>query len=487
MFRTIAATIPTDNDYPQRMHRLDVLTRVLNGTIYDNLQYSFGEEKNVLDEYIPIRNRRPAVRYNLAKIVVSDSVSLLFSEGHFPSVECSDRPTRETLQSLIKDCGLNAVMLDAALIGSVGSVALWVRVLRNRLHVRALPTLYLTPTFDPAEPDRLLRVREQFKVAGSVLAERGYPIAQADYGSQYWFRRDWDAQSEIWYLPWPVRSTTPIEPQIDTGRTVTHELGVVPMVWVRNLPGGDDVDGACTFEAAIESQIEIDYQLSQAGRGLKYSSDPTLLIKEPAMGGGALIKGGGNAIVVDKDGDARMLEIGGSAAAAVVDYCRTLRELALESVGGNRTDATRGTLPQSGRAMEVLNQPLVWLADKLRIAYGEGALLDLLRLIVEIGGRVRLVTRSGAPVGALNPTAPLSLRWPHWYPSSADDRLKNATTVKTLVDSGVLSRETALNTLAPDYDIEDIPAELARIASDEAARLAALGGGQPQVTERIDV
>ena len=34
--------------------------------------------------------------------------------------------------------------------------------------------------------------------------------------------------------------------------------------------------------AAIETKIEIDYQLSQAGRGLKYSSDPTLLIKEPA-------------------------------------------------------------------------------------------------------------------------------------------------------------------------------------------------------------
>ena len=64
-------------------------------------------------------------------------------------------------------------------------------------------------------------------------------------------------------------------------------LGFVPMVWIRNLPSGtDDVDGECTFEAAISTIMEMDYQLSQAGRGLKYASDPTLLIKEPAISEG---------------------------------------------------------------------------------------------------------------------------------------------------------------------------------------------------------
>ena len=71
------------------------------------------------------------------------------------------------------------------------------------------------------------------------------------------------------------------EAEIDEARSVQHGLGFVPMVWIRNLPGqsstGDAVDGACTFRAAIETQIEIEYQLSQAGRGLKYSSDPTLV------------------------------------------------------------------------------------------------------------------------------------------------------------------------------------------------------------------
>ena len=147
------------------------------------------------------------------------------------------------------------------------------------------------------------------------------------------------------------------------------------MVWVRNLPGpsstGDPADGACTFRAAIETQIEIDYQLSQAGRGLKYSSDPTLLIKEPATTDNEIIKGAGNALVVTEKGDAKLLEIGGTASAAVIEYVRTLREFALESVHGNRANADRLTAAQSGRALELLNQGLVWLADNLRTSYGE--------------------------------------------------------------------------------------------------------------------
>jgi len=37
---------------------------------------------------------------------------------------------------------------------------------------------------------------------------------------------------------------------------------------------------------------------------------------------------------VSEKGDARLLEIGGTAAAAVIEYVRTLRELALEGIHG---------------------------------------------------------------------------------------------------------------------------------------------------------
>ena len=147
------------------------------------------------------------------------------------------------------------------------------------------------------------------------------------------------------------------------------------------MGGGEGVDGACTFRSAIETMIEIDYQLSQAGRGLKYSSDPTLLIKEPVGQEGDIVRGGGNALIVSEKGDAKLLEIGGTAASAVIEYVRVLREFALESVHGNRASPEKLSGAQSGRALEMMNQGLIWLADNLRVSYGD-ALLRLAGMVV---------------------------------------------------------------------------------------------------------
>ena len=189
-----------------------------------------------------------------------------------------------------------------------------------------------------------------------------------------------------------------------------------------------------------------------------------MLIKEPATGETEIIKGAGNALVVSEKGDAKLLEIGGTAAAAVIDYVRTLREFALESVHGNRASADRLTTAQSGRALELMNQGLIWLADNLRVSYGEGALLQLARMVLLASSTYRLKV-FGAEIPALDPTARLTLKWPRWYPSTAEDRQRDAQTLTTLAAAGQISRETAVKSIADTYDIEDIPAELARIAA----------------------
>ncbi|HET6183232.1 MAG TPA: phage portal protein [Acetobacteraceae bacterium] len=466
MFETITGLIPIDPDYSDRTRILGILGRVLNGTLYDVLPYQFHEERGAGGEYIPLRNRRPSVRYNLSRIVVEDSVSLLFSEGHFPTVECADPEAREVLADVIKECRLNQVMIQAALQGAIGSTAILLRILDGRFFFEVLDTAFLTPVWDPKAPDTLVRVVEAYKVKGSVLAASGYDLDDLD--TDYWFQRIWDTSAETWFVPVPVREGTPSVADLE--RTTIHDLGFVPIAWVRNLPGpsatGDPNDGACTFRAAIETQIEIDYQLSQAGRGLKYSSDPTLLIKEPASTDSEIVKGAGNALVVSEKGDARLLEIGGTACSAVLDYVRALRELALESIHGNRSSADRLTAAQSGRALELMNQGLIWLADNLRVSYGEGALLSICRMILKAAA-LAPVRVSGREVRVADPDVRLGLTWPRWYPLTADDRQKDAQTLAILAQAGQISRETALKAIAATYDIEDIPGELAKIASDQ--------------------
>jgi hypothetical protein len=463
MFDTICDLIPGDADYPARVRRLDILNRVLEGRLYDVLPYQFHEERDASGAYIPLRARRPSVRYPLARIVVDDSLALVFSDGHFPALDCADREVRRRLGDIVAESGLNEVMLEAALRGSVGSVAIWMRVLRGRIFFRVLPSMFLTPEWDPQAPDELLRVTERYKVRGDVLAAEGY--ADVDEAAEYWFMRRWDAEAETWFRPLRVGAAGgPVE---DTQRSVRHGLGFVPLAWVRNLPGGDGVDGACTFRAAVETNIEIDYQLSQAGRGLKYSSDPTLLIREPAGSDGEIVRGGGNALVVSEKGDAKLLEIGGTASAAVIEYVRTLREFALEGVHGNRASAERLTAAQSGRALEMMNQGLIWLADNLRVSYG-AALLRLARMVVKASHRYPLVTH-GERVQPIDTGMRLSLNWPRWYAPSAEDRQRDSQTLRTLMEAGQLSTLTAMKSIADIYHIDDVAAEMALIASERTA------------------
>jgi hypothetical protein len=466
MFDTLCDLVPRDNAYPGRVRKLTILNRVLDGTIYDILPYHFHEERSEAGEYIPLRQRRPSVRYPLCRIVVEDSVSLLFSEGHFPTIDSPDPAVRSALANIVKETRLSLVMIEAAMRGATGSVALLLRVLKGRIFVDVLDSTYLTPTWDPTEPDTLARVDERYKVSGSDLIRNGYTIADTE--GQYWFSRCWDKNGETWFEPVPVAE--PSAPIIDAIRSVSHKLGAVPIVWIKNLPGlpstGDACDGACTFAAAMHTQIEIDYQLSQVGRGLKYSSDPTLLLKDPNLPDGELIKGAGHALVVSEKGDARLLEIGGTASAAVIEYVRTLRELALESIHGNRASPDKVAAAQSGRALELLNQGLVWLADNLRTTYGEVGLLQIARLIVRASQIYSLVV-FGKEIGPLASDALLSLKWPRWYPTTADDRQKDVQSLTSLVAARCISRATALKAIAACYDIEYIEDQPISATSDD--------------------
>lgn len=472
MFATITATVPQDRDYPPRAWRLDCLRRVLNGTLYDKLPYQFHQERKGADndgEYIPIAARQPSVRYGLCRMVVEDSVSLLFGEGRFPGITCDDDTLRRVLGDIVAETMLNRVMLDAALRGSIGSVVILMRVLRGRLFFEVMDTPYLTPLWQREAPDTLETVTERRKVRGALLRDQGYDISDDDLTADFWFIRCWDATEEIWFEPLPVTAVG-VPPRRDAVRSVAHNLGFVPMVWIRNLPGGDDIDGACTFRLAIETNIEIDYQLSQAGRGLKYSSDPTLLLKEPATSDGNLVRSASSAIVVSADGDAKMLEINGTASSAVIEYVRTLRELALETVHGNRSNADRVSAAQSGRAMELLYAPLISLADNLRVSYGQDALLRLVRMVIA-ASHIYPLKVFGQPIAALPQGQRLSLKWGPWFSATYADKTQQAQAIATARTAGVMSTQTAVSELAPNYDVADVANELARIGRDGSGPL----------------
>ena len=469
MFKTLSDKIPKDSDYPDRVHALTVLKAVLDGTIYDSLQHPFSNERSSSGEYIPLVERRPSVRYNLCRIVVEDSVGLLFSEGHFPTINTDDESALKVISDLVKESGLNWTMIDAGIKGSIGSVAILFRILGSRPFFTVKESAYLIPEWKNTAPDTLEKVTERYKTTSKNLLDVGINTEDTD-DTEYWFCCEWTDTEEIHYQPLKVSEWKEKNKifafQRDEQRTVKHNLGFVPMVWIKNLPPGNDTDGWCTFKLGIDDQIEIEYQLSQGGRGLKYSSDPVTLIKAPLFGDGETIRSASNALIVSGDGDAKLLEITGESTRAIIDYVKTLREFGIEAIHGNRSNAEKISVAQSGRAMEMMNQSLIGLADKLRITYAEGALVQLLMMFVKATNKMDVVV-NGEKVPPIPPKTTIILEWPAWYAPTSQDLLTKAQAITALREAKALSRKTAVRNIAPDYDIEDIDGEISAIDGDE--------------------
>ncbi|MCK5609131.1 hypothetical protein KAR91_45070, partial [Candidatus Pacearchaeota archaeon] len=220
------------------------------------------------------------------------------------------------------------------------------------------------------------------------------------------------------------------------------------------------------------------YLTSQGGRALRYSADPTMVITAPNNMGNdddTLIKSSDRALLLGEDSEAKLLEITGNAAAAVDKHVRTLRESGIEAIHGNRANTDKLSVAQSGKAMEMMNQDLVWLSDKLRITYGESGLISLLKMTLKLVAKERIKI-NGKFLPKVDPNVEITLVWPPWYSLTPDDLQKKSIALTTLVNGKLLSRETAIRELAPEFDIEDVAEEITKIDS-ELDKLQLLSNG----------
>jgi hypothetical protein len=67
--------------------------------------------------------------------------------------------------------------------------------------------------------------------------------------------------------------------------------------------------------------------------------------------------------------------------------------------------------------------------------------------------------------------------WPRWYPQTSLEMQQDAATLVQLSSAGLLSRETAVASIANLYGVADVAAELARIAAEGQGRLASSSQG----------
>ena len=472
-FAEIARLYERDPHFPIRTLRLKLLTAFRDGSFFDVLPYPFQQETTEnTATYIPLRQRRPAAHVSWANEVLQDVAALLFGEGHFPEIESDDEDFVQAVGDFIEDADLRTVFSEAVYRASVGSAVLFVRFLGKPGHLKPIVTVedstWFTPEWDKSEPWKLFRVVQRYKVKGSALREMGYAVSEDDLRADFWWKTEWTENDEIGYVPVKVETdeqgnvndaTNP-----DPKRSVHHALGRVPAIWI-TLPGGDKIDGRCLFATAMDTIIEADYQLSQLGRGLKYSQDPLKVI---SLDGDMpddfkKIVAGSDLLVLPNGGDAKLLETSGESARAVMEYVSLLRRYAVRAISGSPIDPERVTVPQSGRAMEILNLPLIQLADRLRNVFGH-VLMQTVTMVFDVA-KTRPVEIKGKKT--VFETIDFRLRWPAWYPPTATDRLQDAQSVTAARQSQALSQESAVKFLAAPFDVESVDDELKKLQKEQ--------------------
>jgi len=464
-----------DDNLSYRQKKLIILQKFLDRSIYDNL-YPFymeftGDDK--AGQYIRLSKRRPSVTYNLCKIIVEDSVSLLFGDDHFPVVRCAEyKNTEQFLQIITRESNLRKVMLDAARAGSIGSACIAVKLLEGKFHFEVLETYNLTPFFKKLFPEQLERVIEKVKVDGSTLQSYGYAINKDDLNKFFYVTREWNEVEEIFYIPYlcEKEKEDSFVPSKDEDKSELHDLGFVPLIWIRNLPSTRSIDGDCTFESIIDINIEIEYHLSQLGRTITYNEDPTLVIKNPsAFEGEKLIKSI-SVLNLDEKGDAYYAEMSGKSVEPAMGYIRLLREYALEVARGNRTSPEKISTAQSGKAIQMLNAALISMVSEMRVTYGDEGVLKLYKMILAIANHEKMAIDydNVKPDSLKNIEDFVILDWPAWYPLSSQEKLQEAQTLSTYKQNNILSTETAVTSIADEYNILDIPEELKTIEKEKA-------------------
>jgi hypothetical protein len=505
-FSDVKKTLKYPEGVSRRFKDLDAYDRLLDGTLYDDITKPFDIAFDGGGTYIPIHKRRPSLIYNLARIIAEQCASLTFGEGHSPNIKCEDggqdssnapnpyEPTEKALAAIADTAELPSIMMQAVTRGSVGSCALVVRSLPSGMpHISVVLGKYARPILNPRDPMDVQGLVQQYPVRGYELIQRGYPDSIVEKDDDfYWLRSELDAQKETWYLPL-ANDKFNVDPKkrvwkVDEERSGPHRFGVVPTVWIRNGSGVDTMDGPATFGAITDMIVSIDYLLSHLDRAIHYAADPLLVIKRGELldldlvdGGKKVVKDPANAVDLQgKDSDAKLLETTGKGVETGREFIKAIREYALEVVGGMRSDSDHaGGGPQSGRALELLHQALVWLIERCRLAYGNRGYLPLMKLML-IGIKRGAIVIPGVDVANVDVNAPMHNVWPHWWKPRGQDLAQQASALQTLAGGStmdpvaVLPREMVTRIAATDlgFDPNQVVADMDKQNTQDEADAA---------------
>ena len=497
----------------KRFKELDKLEAYYRCTQYDGRRYDwngnmrgYGQAADIEPGYyVPLAQRRPSARYNLARLIVRRFTAMIFGTERFPELMVDgDDDAQDYVRALARAAKLPARMQELRRKGGAqGSVGASFGFVGGKPRLSIHNAKHIT----------ILRWEDRYEHRpAEVLESWAYPRTVWDKDGKsreitMYFARYWNEQEEVTWDPIPAELARTQQWQKAINSTVIeHGYGFCPFYWIQNQPDSDEVDGESDYEGQCDTLDQINILLSATSKGTVANVDPTLVIHDDPQTAnkGSIRKGSENAIY--SKGGAKYLELTGESLKAGLALLKELKQETLDTVGVILGDPdTMSSKVSSAAALRMLYMPMLTESDVLRDQYGTAMvqlLGGMLMAAKQIAGRdpgqivttedgqkmqqlpsVKLPQRAVAGEGDGPPTMvdrvpgeseEITLNWPPYFPNTWQDTKEavNAVQAARGGQSAIISRKTAVENVAPLLGITDVDEEMDAIDEDAAKSLA---------------
>jgi hypothetical protein len=441
-----------------RVDWLNELDKYYDGTQYDDLiDWDLANESK---EYLPVRQRKPRVRFRLAKRMADEIGSKLFGEKVAPQFGVEDDPDTTYFLGLVEKASRFRLKMMAATIKACTSGSCFARFYFAEGHpvIEIYASKWCYPVFSVSGELQEITVRWVWTDT-MELDNTGKP---REKWGQLYLSKDRDV---LFDTPAVESGADPVFNEVGA---IDHGLGFVQGEWFRTTDELGVPDGQSIIEPAISFFSEMDYSASQSSQAISYNQEPIPLISGLDVDSiDELIKSSTRGWNLGREGDAKFLESNLAAVQRAMEFRDKIR-LGLQ-------DVTRILLmdpekmvghAQSGKSLEVLHGPLLDVVYMLRESFGP----TLSRMMSKMATVAYMLGRANAGIITVPPGwSPASLdptvTWPDVFPETVEDLQKKVSVGVAAANASIVSRETITRWLAKSFGIEDVEAEVAKVAA----------------------
>lgn len=441
-----------------------------------------------------LEDKAPNLRIRLTKIAIDQINAHLFGvdkkprfevesptsdEGEDDDGEEDDSDLGSRVSELYGESGLRRQLPEVGRLGNLhGTVGVGFHVVEGEIDVEIIHAADSRPTFGRDDRRRAARRGIDFDDL-LELDERWLEVDEdptTGEETRVLHRRRWTPDRTVEYEPIELEGDEVEDAEDltwipDDDRTTEHGLGFVPVEWIKNLPLAHDIDGqAIVGDAEFDLEDEINYQLSQTGRALRYNQEPQPYFKnvDGVSREETIRRGSKNPLNLmgasrDAEPDVGLLEMDGAGTDAALDYVDQLSRFFREATKTIRHDPEKLKGALSGVALKRLLRPLIGVVGEERAQYGPKLARLLEKMVAAVDG--------DEIWGQLSPS------WPAPVELTPQERLQAIQAALRLYRSGLATKRKAVELVSSIIDVEDVDAFLEKLEAEEARNAAR--GTQP--------